>query len=149
MFSKKLTKKLFLIFFIAATAVAAFSLLKCAMAQTSKTGGDSAKVLQGLGKTAQQANLGKVDSSGKAVESKDVSVIIGEIAQWLLVFLGVIFLVLMVYAGLLWMTAAGNDEKISKSKSIMASAALGLFFVLAASAITYFVMNNLLEVMGK
>ncbi len=142
---KNKTKKIFLTFFIASFAFAPFF---SAIAQTSKTGGDSAQVLQGLGKTAQQANLGKVEG-GKAVESKDVSVIIGEIVQWLLVFLGVIFLALMVYAGLLWMTAAGNDEKISKSKSIMASAALGLFLVLAASAITYFVMSNLMGAIGK
>lgn len=148
MLSKNLMKKIFILFSFACFFTVAFFSLNIAMAQTTKTGGDSAKVLQGLGTTAGKANLGKVNSSGKAVESKDIAVLIGEIAQIFLIFLGVIFLVLFVYAGILWMTAAGNDEKISKSKSIMASAAIGLFFVLAASAITYFVMSNLMGAIG-
>lgn len=133
---------IFLLFLIATFAVVPFF---SAIAQT--TGGDSAKVFEGLGKTAQKANLGKVEG-GKAVESIDTAVLIGQIAQIFLMFLGVIFLILFVYAGILWMTAAGNDEKISKSKSIMASAAVGLFFVLAASVIVWFVMENLMGAVG-
>ena len=59
-------------------------------------------------------------------------------------FLGIIFLVLFVYAGFMWMAAAGNDEKISKSKKTMAAAIIGTAIILAAYAISYFVIDQLL-----
>ncbi len=59
-------------------------------------------------------------------------------------FLGIIFLVLFVYAGFMWMTAAGNEEKISKSKKTMAAAIIGTAIILAAYAISYFVIDQLL-----
>lgn len=73
-----------------------------------------------------------------------VGEIVSYIIKLLLSFLGVIFIVLIIYAGFLWMTAAGNEEKISKGKNIMASAIIGLAIVLAAYLITYFVIDNLL-----
>lgn len=53
--------------------------------------------------------------------------------------LGTIFVILIVYGGVLWMTAEGSEEQVKKSKKIMAEAAIGLFIVLAAYAISYFV----------
>ena len=59
-------------------------------------------------------------------------------------FLGIIFLVLILYAGTLWMTSAGNEEKISKAKKTMVAAIIGVAIVLAAYSISYFVINQLL-----
>lgn len=59
-------------------------------------------------------------------------------------FLGIIFLVLILYAGTLWMISAGNEEKISKAKKTMVAAIIGVAIVLAAYSISYFVINQLL-----
>ena len=59
-------------------------------------------------------------------------------------FLGIIFLVLFVYAGFMWMTAAGNEERITKSKKTMIAAIIGVTIVLSAYAISYFVIDQLL-----
>jgi hypothetical protein len=64
-----------------------------------------------------------------------VGVIIGSI----LAFLGLIFFVLVIYAGFLWMSARGNDTQIKDAQKIMKSAIIGLLIVLSAYIITAFV----------
>ncbi|HLC89904.1 MAG TPA: hypothetical protein VJG65_03005 [Patescibacteria group bacterium] len=73
---------------------------------------------------------------------------IAEIIRVVLGFLGVIFLILILYAGFVWMTAAGNDEKITAAKKTMVAAIIGAAIVLLAFAITSFVINNLLQATG-
>ncbi len=73
---------------------------------------------------------------------------IAKIIQVILGFLAVIFLVLIIYAGFMWMTAAGNDEKITKAKNTMVAATIGTAIILCAYAITYFVVDQLLIATG-
>ncbi|MFA4942187.1 MAG: pilin [Patescibacteria group bacterium] len=60
-----------------------------------------------------------------------------------LLFLGVIFLGLLVMSGYQWMTAAGNEDAIEKAQSRMKNSIIGLIIVLAAWSITYFVFYKL------
>jgi cbb3-type cytochrome oxidase subunit 3 len=69
--------------------------------------------------------------------------IIGSIVQVALSFLGVIFLVLMVYGGFLWMTARGNEEQVAKAKNLITAAIIGLIIVLAAYAISYVLIEKI------
>lgn len=66
---------------------------------------------------------------------------ISQIIQIVLSLIGVIFLVLMIYAGFTWMTAAGNEQKAEKAKEIVIESAIGLIIVIAAYAITSFIYN--------
>jgi hypothetical protein len=68
----------------------------------------------------------------------------GQVIGVVLSFVGAIFLILMIYAGILWMTAAGNDQQISKAKSLMINATIGMVIVFAAYAITTFLGGQLL-----
>lgn len=56
---------------------------------------------------------------------------------------GMIFLVLMVYAGYLWMTARGEQEQVDKAQKIITTALIGFFIVASAYAITTFVSGKL------
>lgn len=56
---------------------------------------------------------------------------------------GTIFLVLTVYAGILWMTAQGNEDRVSKAKDMVTQAIIGLAITLSAYAITAFVTGKL------
>ena len=85
---------------------------------------------------------------GTDTSSTSLAQSIARIIQAVLGFLGVIFIVLIVYAGFTWMTAAGNEEKIKKAKDIMVAATIGAAICLGAYAITYFVINSLLEATG-
>jgi len=69
---------------------------------------------------------------------------VGSVVGIVLSFVGVIFLILMIFAGLTWMTASGNQEKVTKAKDLMINAIIGLVIVMAAYAITSFVGNRLI-----
>lgn len=69
------------------------------------------------------------------------------IGNWLAIilgFTGTIFFILVVWAGLTWMTAAGNQENIKKAQDILKTAIIGLIIVLSAYAITRFIGTSLL-----
>lgn len=65
---------------------------------------------------------------------------IGSIIQYLLSFLGVIFIILIIYGGFLWMTAAGDSDQVTKAKDIIKSSVIGLIIIVAAYTLTYWVM---------
>ncbi len=67
------------------------------------------------------------------------------IISFILSFLGVIFLVLTIYAGFLWMTARGNDTQVAKAKEMLTNAVIGLVIITAAYSITAFVGNQLIR----
>lgn len=66
----------------------------------------------------------------------DIRTTVSRIIVVVLGFLGVIFIVLAVYAGFLYMTAAGNEEKTTKALDMLRNAVIGLIIVLMAWAIT-------------
>ena len=91
---------------------------------------------------AQDTGLADVgDASG--LETTSLYTVIGRIIGVFLGLLGIIFLILMLYAGFLWMTAAGNEETVAKAKRILTQAVIGLIITLSAFAITNFVVNAL------
>jgi len=71
---------------------------------------------------------------------------IGQIIAIVLGFLGIIFLILVIYSGFQWMTAGGNEDTITAAKKRMTNAVIGLGIVLAAWIITFFVIWNLFVV---
>lgn len=73
----------------------------------------------------------------------------GSVIAMILSFTGVIFLVLMVYAGWLWMTARGEEEPVEKAQKIIISSIIGLIILVGAYSITSFVVPRLTDVTGK
>ncbi|MFA6908557.1 MAG: Ig-like domain-containing protein [Patescibacteria group bacterium] len=61
------------------------------------------------------------------------------IVQWALGLLGLVAVGFMIYGGFVWMTAAGNMDRVTKAKQIITRAAIGLVIVLLAWAIVLFV----------
>lgn len=76
--------------------------------------------------------------------SESLAIEVGRIVGTLLAFLGIIFLVLMIAGGILWMTAAGNEAKVATARKLIIAAIIGLIIVLASYAITTFVADNIL-----
>ncbi|MBI2037901.1 MAG: hypothetical protein HYT15_03145 [Candidatus Magasanikbacteria bacterium] len=69
----------------------------------------------------------------------------GKIIKAVLGVLGVLFLALTVYAGFLWMTAAGNDEQITKAMGILKTAIIGLVIILVSYSLTYFILGEVFK----
>ncbi len=79
---------------------------------------------------------------------EDPRIIIARIIRILLGFLGVLALGLIIYAGFRWMLAGGREEETKRAQQILVNAAIGLVIILAAYAITQFVLNTLLDATG-
>jgi len=75
--------------------------------------------------------------------SQDLTSIIGGIIGAVLAFLGVIFLCLTIYAGVIWMTAQGDPKAITKAREILTAAVIGLVISLASYAIADTVTRQL------
>ena len=75
--------------------------------------------------------------------SDSVPGIIGKVVAVILSFIGIIFFLLVLFAGFMWMSAMGNTERVTKAKDILEAAAIGLLIVLGAYAITRFVFQGL------
>jgi len=73
----------------------------------------------------------------------DIRVIIVNIIRWLLGLVGLVLVVIIMYAGYLWMTAGGNEDQITQAKSVIRNAVIGLAIILSAYSIVSFAMNLL------
>ena len=65
------------------------------------------------------------------------------IIKWLLLSLAFIGVIMIIYAGVLWMTAAGNEEKVVLAKKVISSVIIGLVVIFLAWAIVTFVIEGL------
>jgi TRAP-type C4-dicarboxylate transport system permease small subunit len=61
---------------------------------------------------------------------------IGLVIKTLLSIMGTIFLAFMIYGGVIWMNAQGNESEITKAQGIIKNTIIGIIIVLAAYAIT-------------
>lgn len=96
--------------------------------------------LKGLNDSAQKVTAFDTNGDYTNFIQTRAGIIVGVVLS----FVGVLFLGLMIYAGILWMTAQGNDQQVTKAKTLMINSVIGLIIVFAAYAITSFVGNNFL-----
>lgn len=76
---------------------------------------------------------------------RDVRDTIASIINVALGLLGIVTVVIIIYAGFLWMTAGGSDEKVGEAKKWLGGGVIGLVIILSAYAIARFVVSSLLE----
>ena len=90
---------------------------------------------------------GQLDTAGKGwgavADETTLAKIIQYVVSAFLGLLGIIFLVLIIYSGFNWMTAGGDEEKVTKAKETLTRAVIGLIIITAAYSITYFVFTYL------
>ncbi|OIO52099.1 hypothetical protein COY93_03645 [Candidatus Uhrbacteria bacterium CG_4_10_14_0_8_um_filter_58_22] len=89
--------------------------------------------------TGRESGLGHISGLGTFTGS-----IMGQIIG----LIGVLFFLLMIYAGVIWMTSSGKEEQVSKAKSIMSGAVIGLVLVFAAYYILDFVLGAIYQGFG-
>jgi hypothetical protein len=89
---------------------------------------------------ADDYGLGAAQSAASLPEG-DIPTYLGRFAGGALALSGSIFLFLIVYGGIIIMTAAGNTEAVSKGKKIITWAIIGALILGAAYAITQLVFQ--------
>jgi len=90
-----------------------------------------------------------VNNIGKAAgvnTTKPLPVLVGSIINIILALLGMIFLILVLYAGFLWMTAAGEGKQVDKAKDILRQSIIGLIVIIAGFAISNYVLTSLVSI---
>jgi len=65
-----------------------------------------------------------------------------------MVFLGIIAVGIVLLAGFKWMTAGGNEDKVSEAKKLMASGVIGMIILLSAWGIAKYVIQTGMAVTG-
>jgi len=99
---------------------------------------------------AQNATLKNLESvgvtSGGYAPATETSAagIAGTVVKAFLSLLGVIFLILMLYAGYNWMIAHGDEQKVTKAKETLRTSIIGLIIILASYAIAQYVFSKIL-----
>ncbi len=93
------------------------------------------------GLKAGQTELGKIGTAIGSETNKSLPELIGNLIGVFLGVLGIIFVILTVYAGYLYMTAAGDEKKVTKAKETLGRAVIGLVIIVAAYAISDFVIG--------
>ncbi len=92
-----------------------------------------------------KANSGLDTSAGEAGfvtdNPKDLTSIIGNIILIILSLLGIAFFAYIIYGGVVWMTADGNETKIKKANDIVMNSLYGLIITLSVYVLSYFVIE--------
>lgn len=75
------------------------------------------------------------------VTNVDLPQLVFNVIRYVLGFLGVVAVVVIIIGGFMWMTAAGNEDKVAKAKKILTQGLIGLIIIMLAYAIAAFVMS--------
>lgn len=101
-----------------------------ALAQTRKTLNDARPALEEI-----------IPESGITEGNLDTSA--ATVVKAILGAMGLVFFGLMVYSGVVWMIARGEEDRISKARDTIIAATIGLVIVVSAYAITTLVVNKI------
>ncbi len=93
---------------------------------------------------AQNDIWGLNQTTGIGLSSSTLQQTVTTIIRTFMGLLGLIAVILILYGGFMWMTAAGNEEKVTKAKQIIISGIIGLLIIASAYAIASFVITQLL-----
>jgi amino acid transporter len=106
-----------------------------------------AAVLLPLRAKATDLGGGLLQQTGAKAKMSDapIETVVGTVINAFLSVLGVLFLAYLVYGGYIWMTSAGDETKVKKATDIIRNSIIGLIIVVAAYAITFFVLSRVLE----
>jgi len=91
-----------------------------------------------------QFGLNEVNNGlNNSLSTTDPRTLVGRIINLALTFLGVIAVVIILMGGFKWMTAGGNEDKVSEAKKLLGAGVIGLVIVLAAWALATFIINSI------
>ncbi|MBI4599882.1 hypothetical protein HY732_03080 [Candidatus Uhrbacteria bacterium] len=79
----------------------------------------------------------------KVGQYKDPRELARNIINVILGFLGLIAVVIVLFAGFQWMTAGGEEEKVKEAQQRLIQGAIGLVLIVAAWMIAYYVIDQI------
>jgi len=79
----------------------------------------------------------------KPIGNVNIPTIIGRIIRGLIGISGVLALVMFIYGGVMWMTSAGNKDRVDKAQKTIIWSILGLIIIFSSYALVNFVLSAL------
>ncbi|MDO8669466.1 MAG: hypothetical protein Q7K65_04190 [Candidatus Buchananbacteria bacterium] len=92
--------------------------------------------------SAQGLDLGLNEAGDIGLASGDLKASINSIIQLILSFLGILAVIIILWGGFMWMTAAGDEGKVDKAKKLIISGIVGIVIILAAYIIASYVITT-------
>jgi len=86
--------------------------------------------------------LDKVVKKAGVDDGDNLGGLVGTGISAALTLVGIIFLILMVYAGYLWMTARGEEDQVKRAQQIIIAAVIGLVITISSYAVTVFITGR-------
>jgi hypothetical protein len=74
-----------------------------------------------------------------------LNTVAGEAITVILGFIGAIFMLLIIYSGVQWMTAGGNEEKVAKAQNRLKFSSIGLAIIFFSYILTTFIFYLLFQ----
>ena len=93
----------------------------------------------------------QVNASQRTGFIKDVSAtptaaeIVGLVIKIALGILGLVFFILIIYGGIIWMTAGGNESKAERATKILSQASVGIIIVVSAYLFTNVIIFRFID----
>ena len=78
---------------------------------------------------------------GATAEPPSLFIIVGRVMGVVVSFTGAVFLILVIYGGVQWMTAGGNEEQVTEARKRVVQAVIGLGIVVGAYVIVRSVLR--------
>lgn len=108
--------------------------------------GTADQILPGLSETGNQGGFNPNAQGKPATEFPQA---FANYATGLASILSALFMILIIYAGWLWMTAKGNETQVAKAKDMMLGAVIGITIVISARLIAELVLYYLGQTLPK
>lgn len=97
---------------------------------------------------APAVDFGVSYGSYTGLTNTDIRITIANIIRTAMGLLGIIAVLIVLYGGFKWMTAAGASEQVEDAKKILVAGIIGLVIIVSAYAIATFVINSLVSATG-
>ncbi|MCX6785265.1 MAG: hypothetical protein NTZ18_00230 [Candidatus Komeilibacteria bacterium] len=105
---------------------------------------------------AINAAIGNLDQTSKDAQivnsnsaTPKLATIIGQVINIALGVFTMIFFILIVYGGIVWLTAGGDKAKADKAQTILTNAVLGVIIIIIAYLLTNFILFRIIGITIK
>ena len=94
---------------------------------------------------AAMPDLGMNQAAAIGLGSQDVRTTISNVIRAFMGLLGIVAVVIILLGGFKWMTAGGEETKVTEAKKLIISGVIGLIIILSAYAIATFVVGSIVN----
>ncbi|HTK04595.1 MAG TPA: hypothetical protein VL500_03360 [Candidatus Eisenbacteria bacterium] len=94
---------------------------------------------------AAGVDLGLNYATAIGLGTQDVRTTVSNVIKAFMGLLGIVAVIIILLGGFKWMTAGGNEEKVSEAKKLIISGIIGLVIILSAYAIAQFVVGAIIN----